>query len=409
MLSLAVAALAGLFNSGCNNSPSTRPVAKGANSATSSRQQSAVDAAVSQRCQTLLSSGIEMMRPENLGISSEPNAAVSTLNNRVRDCGKSGPAGDPSPKDPALEKLITEEQRAAANGELFDLQDVEHVRDCWLFKQARSSVVRAYDSDAARVVGLFDLSNRIVALTGKNEPDIPQSLHDITVIGKGTAEDRAWVFAELLRQMGIDAVIFETARPRRREAGDRPVLGRRASRRPAPKTTDGAKSLATLTPGARSTEARSRAWLVGALGLTSRRVPVRSRALGWPIPSRADKAATPAVQSAATLAEVLADDGLLRKLDVSAEKPYPLHAADLKSLRVEVITSSRYWSPRVRRLETFLSGDRSATIYAPLGDMGNRPGLLSRAIAAGAGFWKKDDVVVWDYPDRQTSAALNSS
>jgi hypothetical protein len=353
---------------------------------------------VSQRCQTLLSSGIEMMRPENLGISSEPNAAVSTLNNWVRDCGKSGPADDPSPKGPALEKLITEEQRAASNGELFDLQDVEHVRDCWLFKQARSSVVRAYDSDAARVVGLFDLSNRIVALAGKNEPLIPQSLHDITVIGKGTAEDRAWVFAELLRQMAIDTVIL---RPRLAAAPGPSSAGLSSTVTAAPKTADGGKSLASLT-GAKSTEAGPR-WLVGAL--VDKQVYLFDPTLGWPIPSRADKAATPTVQSAATLAEALADDGLLRKLDVSAEKPYPLHAADLKSLRVEVITSSRYWSPRVRRLETFLSGDRSATIYAPLGDVGNRPGLLSRAIAAGAGFWKKDDVVVWDYPDRQTAAA----
>ena len=101
---------------------------------------------------------------------------------------------------------------------------------------------------------------------------------------------------------------------------------------------------------------------------------------------------------------MLADDGLLRKLDVSADKPYPLHSADLKSCRVEVITSSCYWSPRIRRLEMFLSGDRSATIYAPLGDMGSRPGLISRVIAAGGGLWKKEDVAIWDYPDRQMAA-----
>ncbi len=107
----------------------------------------------------------------------------------------------------------------------------------------------------------------------------------------------------------------------------------------------------------------------------------------------------------ATLADVLADDGLLRKLDVSADKPYPLHSADLKSCQVEVITSSCYWSPRMRRLEMFLSGDRSATIYGPLGDMGSRPGLISRVIAAGGGLWTKENVAIWDYPDRQMAAA----
>ena len=126
--------------------------------------------------------------------------------------------------------------------------------------------------------------------------------------------------------------------------------------------------------------------------------------LGWPIPSPADKGATPAVESAATLAQVLADDKLLRKLDVSAEKPYPLHSSDLKSLRVEIITSNRYSSPRIRRLESFLSGDRSVTIYAPLADAGSRPGLFSRVSKAGTGVWKKEDIGIWDYPDRQTDA-----
>ena len=97
---------------------------------------------------------------------------------------------------------------------------MEHVRNCWLFKQARSGIVRQHDSDASRSVALFDLACRIVALAGKGEPTIPQNLYDIAVIGKGTAEDRAWVFAELLRQTGIDAVILRPAstksrRPRR--------------------------------------------------------------------------------------------------------------------------------------------------------------------------------------------------
>ena len=332
-----------------------------------------------------------MLRPENLGISAEPKAAVDTLNNWVRDCVQSGPADDPPPKDPALEKFLPEAERTAANGDLYDRQDIDHVRDCWLFKQARNGVVRAYDSDAARVVGLFDLSNRIVALAGKDEPIIPQSLHDITVIGQGTAEDRAWVFAELLRQMGIDAVILKPRPPA--AAPESPSAGA--------KTGDVGKSMAGLR-SSRSSEQSTR-WLVGAL--VDKQVYLFDPTLGWPIPSRADKTVTPAVQSAATLAEVLADDGLLRKLDVSTDRPYPLHAADLESLRVEVVTSSRYWEPRIRRLETFLSGDRSVTIYAPLGDVGKRPGQLSRAIAAGTGFWKKEDVGVWDYPDRQTAAA----
>jgi hypothetical protein len=358
----AVAILLGLAGSGCTKSPAPRSAAKGSTAQSSARQSSTVTSAASQRCQTLLSSALEMLRPEKLGISAEPKAAVDTLNNWVRDCGKTLPAENSPAPDPAAEKLISAAARTAANGDLYDRQDIEHVRDCWLFKQARTNIVHQYDSDPARAVALFDFACRIVGLNGKTEPTIPQNLYDAAVIGKGSPEDRAWVFGELLRQTGLDAVILK----------------------PAVKKTG---------------ETR---WLVGVP--IDKQVYLFDPTLGWPIPSPADKGTTAAVESAATLAQVLADDKLLRKLDVSADKPYPLHSDDLKSARVEIITSSRYSSPRIRRLESFLSGDRSVTIYAPLGDMGSRPGLLSRVANAAAGSWKKEDIGVWEYPDRQTAA-----
>src|SRR5262249_24281903 len=159
---------------------------------------------------------LEMLRPEKLGISAEPKAAVDTLNNWVRDCGKTLPADLSTVNDPAADKLMSQAARDAAKGELYDRQDIEHVRNCWLFKQAGGGVARQYDSDPARAVALFDLACRIVGLTGKGEPPVPQNLYDIAVIGKGTPEDRAWVFGELLRQSGIDAVIV---RPASQKAG----------------------------------------------------------------------------------------------------------------------------------------------------------------------------------------------
>jgi hypothetical protein len=305
-----------------------------------------------------------MLRPEKLGISADPKAAVDTLNNWVRDCGKTLPAGNSPTSDPAADKLISQAAQGGASADLYDRQDIEHVRNCWLFKQARGGVVRKQGSDPLRAVALFDLACRIVALTGKTEPTAPQNLYEIAVVGKGPPEDRAWVFSELLRQTGIDAVIL---RPASKKSGDAPPR-----------------------------------WLVGAL--IDKQIYLFDPTLGWPIPSPADKGTSPAVESAATLAQVLADDKLLRKLDVSADKPYPLHSADFKSVRAEIITSSRYSSPRIRRLESFLSGERSVTIFVPLGDTGSRPGLVSRVANAGAGLWKKEDVAIWDYPDRQTAA-----
>lgn len=362
-LAVAAAVCVAFFVSGCPRTGTTKTPgpSKADHSAT---KAPAGAAAPSQRCQTLLSSSIEMMQPENLGISADAKSAVDSLNNWVRDCGKSDATQGGGTKDTAIDKFLPDAERASANAELFDIGDIEHVRNCRLFKQASANVLRTSTSDLDRIVGLFELANRLVAISGPIEPTIPQTAYEALVVGRGTPEDRAWVFGELLRQAGFDALIL---RPQSRDSAKR--------------------------------------WLVGVP--LEKQVYLFDPALGWPIPSADDKGTTPTVRRPATLAEAAANDSLFRKLDVSAEKPYPLKADDLKSLRAEVITSSRYWLPRIKHLENFLSGNRSATVYVALGDVGNRPGLLSRSAAAGAGFWKKDDVTVWDYPNRQGLAARN--
>ena len=327
----------------------------------------APDASPTQRCDTLLASSLDMMHPDNLEISADANLAVDTLNNWVRDCGGTAPTDDPASKDPAFLKFLPESEKATATATLYDRRDVEHVRNCRMFKQAVQRIIKSARSDSDRIVELFELTNRLVALHGADEPDLPATLFDVTLVGKGNAEDRAWVFAELLRQAGYDAVIV------------------------SPRSKDN------------SAQGTVRKWLVGVP--VGKKIYLFDTFLGWPIPSKEDKGITPTVRQVATLDEVLADDGLLRKLDVSADKPYPLHAEELKSPRVEVITESRYWLPRIKRLEMFLSGDRSALTYVPLGDVGSRPGLLSRVAAAGNGLWKKEDISVWEYPDRRSNAA----
>jgi hypothetical protein len=192
-------------------------------------------------------------------------------------------------------------------------------------------------------------------------------LYDLLVLGKGSAEDRAWVFAELLRQIGIDSVV--------------------------------------LTPAVQSGKPASAPprWLIGVL--IERKIYLFDPILGWPIPSGKDKADSPTIRQPATLTEVAANDSLLRQLDLSADKPYPLHAGDLKSLRVEVIAPSAYWFPRLQRLETFFSGDRAATIFTPLSDSGTQRGVFSRVSEVGGSFWSKDAVSIWPYPDQQTLAS----
>ncbi len=355
---LGAGAVLALVTVGCDPNPSA-PSGTTTTQTKTDQKTTAVSAA-DARCQQLLASGLEMMRPENLGISAQERQVVDSLNNWAGDCGKSLPTLN---ADPAAKK----EGGSEAFADLYDLTDIEHIRNCWLAKQLGSGAQHAQTTDLDRSVALFELTCRTVALLGKAERVIPETPYDIMVLGRGTPEDRAWLFGELLRQSGIDSVIV----------------------RPKASGSDGSGE----TPR----------WLVGVL--LDKQVYLFDPTLSWPIPSPDDKATTPTVTKPATLAQVVADDKLLRKLDLSPEKKYPLKASDLKSVQVEIITSGRYSEARIRRIESFLAGNRSATVYAPLADAGGRPGLRSRVESGGPGVWKKEDVSVWEYPDRQLAAA----
>jgi hypothetical protein len=306
------------------------------------------------------------MKPENLGITAQEQQAVDSLNNWAGDCGKSTAVNDPAPKG----------ANAEAFADLYDLTDIEHVRNCWLVKQLGAGVLKSQSTDLDRIVGLFDLSIRTVALFNSSDPLMPQTPYDTMVIGRGTAEDRAWLFGELLRQAGFDSVIVR------------------------PKGSSLTINSGAGTSGGAASDAAPR-WLVGVL--LDKQVYLFDPTLGWPIPSPDDKGTSATVSKPATLAQAVAHDELLRKLDAS--KKYPLRASDLKSVQVEIITSSRYSEPRIKRIESFLAGNRSTTVYAPLADAGGRPGLRSRVESVGEGVWKKEDVAVWEYPDKRTAAA----
>jgi hypothetical protein len=131
--------------------------------------------------------------------------------------------------------------------------------------------------------------------------------------------------------------------------------------------------------------------------------------LGWPIPSPADKGTTVTVRQPATLGDVLADDGLLRRLDAASERPYPLQAADLKSLRVELIADVRLWTERMRVLQTHLPpvGNRAVVVYDGLHDLGAGKGLVARVAEAGGGHWSREQITVWPYPEDCWKASQN--
>jgi hypothetical protein len=202
--------------------------------------------------------------------------------------------------------------------------------------------------DLDRAGSLFDWTVRNMQLERESDGRIPLFPWESLLFGRGTATERAWVFVLLARQLGIDAAVL--------------AVGDKASPR--------LWCVAVLIEG--------KAYLFDPL-------------LGLPIPSpegvKFDEAGQLIIQPA-TLAQVRADEKLLRQLDADAAHVYPIHAADLKYLAVMLEASPTYLSKRMKLLESRLAGSRKM--------------VLSISPTAQAAQWNKvdglDDARLWPWP-----------
>ncbi len=90
-------ALSTIVSAGCESNSSSSSGSAGSKAA--AKAEASAASAADARCQQLLSSGLDMMRPESLGITAQEQQAVDSLNNWAGDCGKSTAANDPAPKN----------------------------------------------------------------------------------------------------------------------------------------------------------------------------------------------------------------------------------------------------------------------------------------------------------------------
>jgi hypothetical protein len=211
--------------------------------------------------------------------------------------------------------------------------------------------------DVSRAKRLFDWTVRNIQLElersgeqGKTAIHVMQMPWETMFYGRGTSLERAWVFVLLARQQGTEAALLAVE---------------------GPSTSGGT---------------RLRPWTVGVL--SEGNVYVFDPLLGLPIPGpkglRLDESGQLDVQPA-TLAQLAADDGLLRQLDLGPERPYPLKAADLKKVVVLVDGAPWWLSQRMRTVESRLASDDRM--------------VLSISPAASAERWKScqgvADVRLW--------------
>jgi hypothetical protein len=300
-----------------------------------------------QRCGEFLEQAWDMLRPDRLGVSAERAVAVNVLNQWLLGCGGQVEVSRPSQESQAgLKELITPAAWERMQEQHFALRDADHIRNAILFREIGQFVLAGSENDLERVSRLFEYVVRNVALE-RPEERLPLTPHQILMFGRGSAEDRAWIFAELLRQARIDAVVVRPA-----AAGE-----------------------------------ASDEWYIGAL--LGEDVYLFDGRRGAPVPSPSAGPSPAWPVTPAKLAELAAGTG------------EPAGTAEAPEGRIELIGYSTYWSERMQKLQESLSGERSVMVYDPVVAEQER-GALARVEDAGRDGW---EVGVWSYPDAQWLAS----
>jgi hypothetical protein len=188
--------------------------------------------------------------------------------------------------------------------------DVAHLRDHrWLADIATTARGDAAD-DLATAVRLFDWTIRSLAVVG-DPPMVPSeatpgsrwyTVGEILLTGRASGAQRSWIFVELLRQAGIDAVMLATGDP---QAG-------------------------TLRP-----------WLPAAI--VEGEAYLFEPTYGMPVPG-------PGGAGVATARQAAADPAILDALSLP-DRPYPVKAADIGSLAVLTVADPRSLSRRMAALD----------------------------------------------------------
>ena len=269
---------------------------------------------------------------------------------------------------PSLRKLPPLEDAAAWEFSSYDGFMLEEA--VWLSNLSDWARGKTLD-DLDRARKLFDWTVRNIQLDQDAVERTRLLPREVLLLGHGSAMERAWVFILLARQQGLDAAVLALDR-----GTDRPKPAAKQASKDAPPPP---VPLADLQP-----------WCV--VVLVDGKLYLFDPRRGLPVPAPGPIAVDRGGQldiHPATLAQVAADDRLLRRLDVDPTHPLPIKAADLKHVVLLVEGSPQYLAKRMKLLETRLAGKQRMVLTA-------RPAAQARRLVQAAG--GKATAQLWALP-----------
>jgi hypothetical protein len=281
----------------------------------------------------LLRSAIGLLNsPEQFDEESQDAAQLVERLNQWRRLAHSDSAGASAEPNPLLatlpENLLNLRVVRHLGDEVFDPSyDGTFLREAALLRDVAGHIESEKQDDVSIAQALFDWTVRNIQIEPQPTAEASAeeqwlALHlpgETLFFGQGTPLGRAWVFMLLARQRGLDVVILATPDPR--------------------------------NPG------QLRPWATALL--IDGQLYLFDPTYGLPIPG-------PGGKGVATLQQAAADDAILRQMDIPGDRIYPRKAADLQKVTALLEASPGYLEPRMKMLESHLTGhDRLVLSASP--------------------------------------------
>lgn len=344
-----------VFLSGCNNNREEDATVAGSGKGNAAAPNQETEG---EKCRNKLAGAIRRVGPEALSVQANPERSINGLNAWIASCA----ADEMSALEisDATLKMVDSNPRVTAGR--FTANDAWYIRDSLLLRDLTSAVWERTDSDdkqaagkdALRVIRLFQWLVRNVSLLPDGADRVPLGPFDVLLTGRGTPQDRAWIFVEALRQQYIHSAFIVSTEAEPEEDGD------------------------LLTTAE---------WLV-VVQLEDGSM-LFDPTVGVAVPSGEKlNLKAPAPASVAALAE------------------HPRW----KSVSVRLVAQLATFAPRMLVLQNQLEAEDSAVLYEELtGGISDTTPLIDLAVSAGDGLWTAKDVSIWAYPEEQVVAAASLS